>query len=540
MTLGILILSVAAAALLLTLVVGFAFRRIENWIISFLQNFCGALFIFSGWVKAVDPLGTAYKMEQYFAEFESTFSGTWFSFLAPMFPKLAELSTGFSVFMIVFEIVLGLMLIVGSARKFTAWAFFLLVLFFTFLTGFTYLTGYVPSEVNFFQFEEWGPYVTTNMKVTDCGCFGDFIKLEPKTSFLKDVFLMVPAILFVIFHGKMHQLFNTGVRSALVGLGIAGLIVYCFSNYRWDIPHTDFRPFHVDANIRLEKQLEDLAETNADVIAYQMTHKETGETVQMPIDEYLKKYKEYPKEEWDLKQIKDEPAVQLVQTTTGYTIPSAQGEPYEAELSAYLAENWKLEGDTTTRVIERSKTSDFELSGGPSGDDVTGQLLNHDGYSFMVVAYRLYTEREEQVTEMVVDTVYAMDTVAVADSIKVVRRVDEVKKRQVKKTVYHWDSGYVTPWEEAVNPVLAKAQKAGHRAFAATSYASPEKLEQFKAATGSDYPFTTGDDILLKTIVRSNPGVVLLKNGKIIQKWHYKKLPSYEEIEAAYLETHDQ
>ena len=109
MTIGTLVITIAVVALLLTLAIGFTTRRINNWLVSFLQNFCGALFIFSGWVKAVDPLGTAFKMEQYFAEFESTFSGSWFSFLAPMFPWLAEYSIAFSVFMIVLEIVLGIM-----------------------------------------------------------------------------------------------------------------------------------------------------------------------------------------------------------------------------------------------------------------------------------------------------------------------------------------------------------------------------------------------------------------------------------------------
>ena len=84
MTLGTLVISIAITALLLTLVVGIISRRINNWLVSYFQNFCGALFIFSGWVKAIDPLGTAYKLEQYFAEFESTFNGTWFSFLSPL------------------------------------------------------------------------------------------------------------------------------------------------------------------------------------------------------------------------------------------------------------------------------------------------------------------------------------------------------------------------------------------------------------------------------------------------------------------------
>jgi len=152
MTLSTLIIGVGVAAAILTAITEFVFKARKNWLVSYLQNYAGALFIFSGWVKAIDPLGTAYKMEQYFAEFESTFSETLFSFMAPLFPWLSGFAIYFSVFMIVFEIVLGVMLIIGSRPKFTAWAFMLLVGFFTFLTGFTYLTGYVPEGVNFFSF----------------------------------------------------------------------------------------------------------------------------------------------------------------------------------------------------------------------------------------------------------------------------------------------------------------------------------------------------------------------------------------------------
>src|SRR5262245_51423876 len=110
-------------------------KKHQSAVWTFLQHFCGVWFIFSGLVKAVDPIGTAYKMEDYFAAFEPTFSGlnNVFAGIAPLFPWLAKYSEGFSIFMIVLEIVLGVMLMVGFKRRLTAWLFFLLVFFFTVL-----------------------------------------------------------------------------------------------------------------------------------------------------------------------------------------------------------------------------------------------------------------------------------------------------------------------------------------------------------------------------------------------------------------------
>ena len=70
MTLGALVLYVAIAALILTLIMGLGLKKVKNYPLSFLQNFAGALFLFSGWVKIVDPLGTAFKMQDYFEQFE--------------------------------------------------------------------------------------------------------------------------------------------------------------------------------------------------------------------------------------------------------------------------------------------------------------------------------------------------------------------------------------------------------------------------------------------------------------------------------------
>lgn len=117
-----LILNIGLVAILLTALIYFFNKKISI-IDSFLQNFCGALFIFSGWVKAIDPMGTGFKLEQYFQQFESTFAGTWMKFIAPLFPILEKFSLSFSIFMIVLEIVLGIMLIIGAYRKLTSWLF---------------------------------------------------------------------------------------------------------------------------------------------------------------------------------------------------------------------------------------------------------------------------------------------------------------------------------------------------------------------------------------------------------------------------------
>ena len=109
MSLTTLLLGVGIVAIVLTVLMKAATDRVKNIVISFLQNFCGGLFIFSGLVKAVDPLGTAYKMEDYFAQFETHFSA-----IGDLFPILSGLSEAIAVFMVVFEIVLGVMLILGT------------------------------------------------------------------------------------------------------------------------------------------------------------------------------------------------------------------------------------------------------------------------------------------------------------------------------------------------------------------------------------------------------------------------------------------
>lgn len=484
MTIFTLVLYVAIVAALFTGITKFVLKKVDNLLVSFLQHFCGVLFVFSGFVKAIDPLGTAYKMEQYFAKFESTFEGTWFSFLAPLFPFLTKYVNGFSVFMIVFEILLGVMLIIGSSRRFTAWAFFLLVLFFTFLTGFTYLTGYVPADANFFAFGKWVAFEETNMQVTDCGCFGDFLKLKPKVSFLKDIFLMVPAIIFILGFRKMHQLFTMPVRSILNLATVAGITLYCFNNYIWDIPAINFRPFKPGVDVVKQKEAEEKALQEVKILAYRLTDKKTGEVIEVPYDQFLKELDKYPGEKYEFDQVKSEPAIPI------------------------------------------TKINDFDLTG-PDGSSVTEDWKGIKGYHFMVVAYKLYGEESGTKSETVKDTIYKTN----ADSTKV---IDSIVTRTITHKQYTWDEDYIAKWKKLV-PEMTKAKEAGATVYAITSPYDPAMIDAFKEKTGFNFLVLRADDILLKTIIRSNPGVLLFKDGTIVEDWHIRKFPKFEEVKAEYM-----
>lgn len=486
-TLSQIVTSVAIVALLLTLLIGFGFKKHRSWVMSYLQNFCGVFFLFSGWVKAVDPMGLGFKMADYFAAFDTTFSETWFSFITPLFTFLSNIKFSFSTSMIVFELILGVMLIVGSRSKFVIWAFWGMVAFFTLLTGYTFLTGYVPSDVNFFSFSQWGEFKDSNMQVTDCGCFGDFLKLKPYTSFLKDVALMFPATLFLFRHKDMHQLFSPGLRTGLGVLTGGAALVYCLSNFIWDIPHADFRPFKRGVNVHTQKQIELDAIAAVPIIAYELKSKASGEVTTIPYDQYIKDFKKYPKEEYEFEQVLGEPTL----------------EP--------------------TKIMEYA-INDLE------GYEVTEELLTDEKPSVMIVSYEMKAKGKPAM-RMVKDTLISVDTVLTEDgTTQYVQNIDDIISREEKYTDYEWEPHFFEKYAEIIKPFADDAAAAGYDVYAVIGGGDKKMLDQFKQDTGLNIDFYSADAILLKTIVRSNPGPVLWQNGTILDKWHVSKLPDFATV----------
>ncbi|HEV7331098.1 MAG TPA: BT_3928 family protein [Flavisolibacter sp.] len=160
------------------------------------QIIVGFLFIVSGLVKANDPIGLSYKMQEFFELWSEGFASG--SFAANVLVTLHDASLGLSIFMITLEIIAGVALLLGWQKKAVLWLLLALIVFFTFLTGYAYLSG----------------------KFTNCGCFGDCLPITPFASFLKDIALLL-LIVFLLFGQKHIQpVFTPIARTAILSLSL--------------------------------------------------------------------------------------------------------------------------------------------------------------------------------------------------------------------------------------------------------------------------------------------------------------------------------
>jgi len=234
--------------------------------INIIRIFVGLLFIFSGLVKANDPLGTAYKMEDYFEIWSGDLATSGF-FLKNAFISLFHFFNDHTLFLSVtmnaFEIIAGAALLLGWRMKLFSWLLLLLMIFFTILTGYTYKTG----------------------NPTNCGCFGDCIKITPEYSFYKD--LLLSALILVILFARKHikPLFspqlNTGSMFA-VTLFSFGLQWYALKY----LPPVDCLPYKKGNSI--PEKMKKPADAVPDVFENRFSYKNinTNEVKNMSEDEY--------------------------------------------------------------------------------------------------------------------------------------------------------------------------------------------------------------------------------------------------------------
>ena len=172
----------------------------------------GLVFLFSSFVKGVDPMGTAFKMQEYMTAW--SIGSLTFEWALPMADFL-------SVVMICAEFLVGVLLITNAYRRLSAWMLALMMLFFT-------VTTLVDAITN---------------KVTDCGCFGDAVKLTNWQTFWKNVVIDVPTVwIFLTRNLRYRRRFE---RDGLIFIfAAAAMVVFEIYNIKHE-PVIDFRPWKI-------------------------------------------------------------------------------------------------------------------------------------------------------------------------------------------------------------------------------------------------------------------------------------------------------
>lgn len=355
-------------------------------VITVFRILVGILFIFSGFVKGVDPWGSAYKFADYFEAFHMSW--------------LMGGAFAFGLFLNFAEFVLGVFLLLNIRIKPAVYGSFLFMCFFTILT--LILAIFNP--------------------VTDCGCFGDAIKMTNWETFWKNVIIMIPVVvLFKKRHSlktKLHYRVQNRLAITTV-LAFTLLTVHCYRH----LPIIDFRPYKIGNSIKENMEIPEDA----------------------PQDEY---------------------STELIYEKNG-------------EKKTFTMENLP---DSTWNFVDSKSTlikkgyeppiHDFVITNN-EGEDLTEDILNFEGKTIFIVTYDLN-----------------------------------------KAKTSHFG---------LINELYTKADNNGYKFYGLTASVS-ELTNTFISKHRIKFPYYNMDPIQLKTMVRANPGIVMLEGDKIIGKWHFSDI----------------
>ncbi|TCD04629.1 DoxX family protein [Pedobacter frigidisoli] len=378
-------------------------------ILGFSRFFVGALFIFSGLIKANDPLGFGYKLQEYFEVFHMNF--------------LSGAATGIAILLCTLEIVLGALLLLGFWSKKVAWGLLLLIIFFTLLT-----------------------FVSAAFKVvTSCGCFGDAIPLTPWQSFGKDLILLVLIIIIFINKNHIQPLFKKESTQRNIAIAVTAISL-AFGLFTYNVlPIIDFLPYKVGAHIPSLMVIPPGEKPDEFEIMYHLKNKKTKEEKDLSDKAYLKT------EIW-----KDN--------------------------------NWEIIGEPIKRLVKKGfepKIKDLIITDA-SGTDYTKELIENPYYSLIFVAYDLNNTNEQAIGKL--------------------------------------------------NALAINAtQQFNIRTVLLTSN-SAQDAEAFIKRNNLFSEVFYADAVPLKSMVRANPGVLLLKNGVIVNKWNNHNVPTFDQLSRKYFD----
>jgi len=354
-----------------------------------------ATFIVSGFVKAVDPIGTQYKITDYLGAFG--INGETIDIVALL------ASMGLSAL----EFTLGVCLLFTLHIK---WTVRLTTLFMAVMTPLTLWLAIADP-------------------ISDCGCFGDAITLTNWQTFAKNVLLAALAVIVM----RVSHLLVRPISKANEWIVVNYTVVYilALSNYSlYKLPPFDFRPYHIGANIKRGMEIPEgakLPKLETTFILEKDGHRKT-----FTLDDY-------PDSTWTFIDSK------TVEVEKGYEPP----------------------------------IHDFSIVERATGNDITDEVLDDKGYTFLLIAPHLEKADDGEFDE--------------------------------------------------INMIYEYAKEHNYRFYCLTA-SSDRGTAMWRDMTGADYPFCTTDETTLKTIVRGNPGLVLIKDATVVNKWSNNELPTEKQL----------
>ena len=310
-------------------------------------------FILSGFVKAVDPLGTQYKIHDYLGALG----------LASYVPDFLTLSA--SVVQSSAEFFLGICLLFAIRRRIVSLIVMILMVAMTLLTLWLAIAN----------------------PISDCGCFGDALVLTNWQTFWKNVVLLACSVVVWRYPFDMARIISKNNQWIVMNYSAVFILVIIAGRSLYTLPQFDFRPYHIGTNLR---------------------------------------------------------------------------------------EGWQRMMDG-----EDSPYAEFFIESIDNGEDITEQVLQQPGYTFLLVSPHLEQADDSQLDDL--------------------------------NRIYEYSQDYDYP-------------------FYCLTASSQHGINRWQDITGAEYPFCLTDETTLKTVIRSNPGLLLLKDGVIIHKWSHNALPTAEEM----------
>ncbi len=354
----------------------------------------GMVFVFSGFVKGVDPIGSSYKFHDYFSAFGMDF--------------MQGLALPLAIVMCTAEFLIGAALVLGIRMKVASWGLLLFMVFFTILT-------FILAVFN---------------PVSDCGCFGDAVKLSNWGTFLKNIMLMVFTLIIFFSREKYEPSFSPIAEWITVIAVIAGFSAIIDQSLR-HLPMMDFRPYKVGTDI--VKSMEFPPHAPRDSFDTHLFYKKNGVVKEFTMANYP-----WQDSTWKWVETK------VVRVKAGYKPPVH---------------------DFSIKTIDDR--------------DITDSVLHDPGFSFLLISPDI---------------------------------------RKANRSAF------------ARANAIAHYCASGKARFYALTASSQSEIDSLRRQFDLIYEFYHTDETTLKTINRSNPGLVLIRDGVVLGQWHYNDFPTPEKM----------